>query len=201
MKPRSLFDADAWVGRPFKPAVLPQTPIVRLRNETKAEKPVKKSVPFPPPERFAPYKTGCSPAVRQTIQAVADMAGVPMSAIVSPRRDPETVTVRQAGIWIARRFTNRSLVAIASEVGDRDHSTIVHSIKRVERMIADNGIQPAEDTPEAWTATLIGQHRLDQKQRQLEHAKRQPEIKKRKYEREKALRAARRAARKAGAVA
>jgi hypothetical protein len=201
MKPRSLFDANAWVDRPFKPAALPQTPIVRLPKETKAEKPIKKPVPFPSPDRSAPYKTGCSPAVRQSIQAVADIAGVPMAAIVSPRRDLETVIVRQVGIWIARRFTNRSLVAIASEVGDRDHTTIMHSIKRIEQTIADNGIQPAEDTPEAWTAALLGQHRLDRKQRWLEHAKRQPKIRRQRYERQKALRAARRAARKGETVA
>jgi hypothetical protein len=188
MKPRSLFDVDAWVNREFKPAPRPATPIVRLDQdpELRVEKVVEKVEPFPPSERARPYQTGCSPIVRQTIQAVAAMAGVPMHRIVSERRTGDIVIVRQIAIWIARQFTNRSLKAIASEVGGRDHTTIMHAVQRIDKLIADHGIEAEEETPEAWTRALLAYHQKDQEKRRRAYAERQVVLKRARDQRRRA---------------
>jgi hypothetical protein len=166
MKPRSLFDnPDAWVAETFKRPPRPRSfvtlPKPRPAPEPKVEKIVAPAIAFPPSERAMPYRTGCSPIVRQTIQAVASMAGVPMPWIVGERRSADIVIVRQMAIWIAHRFTNRSLKAIASEVGGRHHTTILYSIQRIDKLIADLGIEVEEDTPEAWTRALLAEYRAD----------------------------------------
>jgi hypothetical protein len=166
MKPRSLFDnPDAWVAETFKRPPQPRSfvtlPKPRPAPEPKVEKIVAPAIPFPPLEQGMPYRTGCSPAVRQTIQAVASMAGVPMAKLVSHRRDIETAFVRHVAIWIARRFTNRSLPAIGSEVGGRDHTTVLHAVRKIDRMVSERGLSPPEDTQEAWVRALLAEYQAD----------------------------------------
>jgi hypothetical protein len=169
MKPRSLFDnPDAWVAETFKRPPRPRSfvtlPKPKPAPEPKVEKIVAPAIPFPPSEQAMPYQTGCSPVVRQTIQAVASMAGVPMAILVSHRRDIETTFVRQVAIWIARRFTNRSLPAIGSEVGGRDHTTVLHAVRKIDRMVSERGLSPPEDTQEAWVRALLSEYQADRRQ-------------------------------------
>jgi hypothetical protein len=180
MKPRSLFDnPDAWVASEFKRPPRPVSIVTLPNPEPKPaeEKIVPPAVPFPPSALAMPYQTGFSPVVRQTIQAVASMAGIPMAHIVSDIRTLEVVIVRQVAIWIARRFTNRSLKVIGSEVGGRDHTTVLHSIQRINKLISERNLVPEEDTPEAWTRLLLFHHAAEEKGRVRAYARRQSEHK------------------------
>jgi chromosomal replication initiator protein len=40
--------------------------------------------------------------------------------------------------WIMRNFTSMSLPQIGAKLGGRDHSTIAHSVERVEKMRASD---------------------------------------------------------------
>ena len=42
---------------------------------------------------------------------------------------------RQIAMYQIRRMTNLSLKEIGREFGDRDHSTVMHSIERVEKLM------------------------------------------------------------------
>jgi len=164
MKHSSLFDTDIWVTRTFTPRPRPATPIVRLLprfapKSKRSEKVVEKPDPFPTVEE-EPHDHGCSPAVRDIVKTVAKISGFSIAEIVGPRRFVDLVRIRQIAAWVARNFTDRSLPAIASEFGGRDHTTILHAVRAVDKSIAKGRIEPAEQTVEGWTRALLARYRV-----------------------------------------
>ncbi len=43
---------------------------------------------------------------------------------------------RQIAMYLSRKLTNASLLEIGEKFGGKDHSTVLHSIKKVEEMIS-----------------------------------------------------------------
>lgn len=60
--------------------------------------------------------------------------------LLSPRKNAWLVQCRQLLYWLARDRTTLSHAAIAQAIGGRDHTTIVHGVKRIEELRA---IDPA----------------------------------------------------------
>jgi chromosomal replication initiator protein len=59
----------------------------------------------------------------------------------SARRDRETVLARQVAIYLARRFSGRTLLEIAADYGCRDHSAASHANAAVKsRLARDPGL-------------------------------------------------------------
>jgi chromosomal replication initiator protein len=58
--------------------------------------------------------------------------GVSLNDLVSQRRDGPTVRARHVAIYLARQMTPYSLPQIAFHFGKRDHTTIMHAVKRIE---------------------------------------------------------------------
>jgi chromosomal replication initiator protein len=50
----------------------------------------------------------------------------------SPRRLKQVVVPRQIGMYLARKLTHSSLIEIGEKFGGKDHSTVIHSIKKIE---------------------------------------------------------------------
>jgi hypothetical protein len=157
MKPRTLFDADAWVRREFKPQPLPETPVVSMRDRG-AKKVAPKAKPFPPSNSSAEkaLKAKSSPAVREMIRIVSTISGVPAERICGHSRNWAIKDVRWTAVWLSRIFTDRSLPAIASEFGGRHHTSILHAVRKVNETIAAAGIEAESETPEAWSSALLG---------------------------------------------
>jgi len=182
VKPRSLFDADAWVAREFKPAPKPQTPIVRLRAQPEPPKadqqPEKVNLrpePFTPAfKRPEEEMRGISPAVRKIIVTVSRVSRVQVLEILGRSRKTGIAEVRQIAFWLARRFTGRSLPSIG-EAFDRDHTTILHGVRLVDRFIEDHLIAPPEDTVEAWAKVLIEHFRAEKARQSILSEKRSRE--------------------------
>ncbi len=65
-------------------------------------------------------------------RAVCDVLHLSRADMRSPRRAPNLVRGRQLAMYVARNRTDLSLAEIARGF-DRDHSTVLHSIRRVER--------------------------------------------------------------------
>jgi len=65
-------------------------------------------------------------------RAVCDVLHLSLEDMRSPRRAPNVVRGRQLAMYVARNRTDLSLAEIARGF-DRDHSTVVHSIRRIER--------------------------------------------------------------------
>lgn len=50
----------------------------------------------------------------------------------SKRRLKQLVVPRQIGMYLARKLTNSSLIEIGEKFGGKDHSTVIHSLKKIE---------------------------------------------------------------------
>jgi chromosomal replication initiator protein len=71
-----------------------------------------------------------APSVAAIQEAVASVLGVPREALVSKQRTPRVTRARQLAMFLTRELTPLSLAQIAREF-DRDHSTVLHSLKVV----------------------------------------------------------------------
>lgn len=58
--------------------------------------------------------------------------------IVSPRRAREAVQARHVAIYLARQLTLLSLSQIGRQFGDRDHTTVLHAVRRMARLMAED---------------------------------------------------------------
>jgi len=203
MKPRSLFDAEAWVTRSFKPVPKPQTPVVSLPTIAPKSKPkpravIKINLPPAAPPTDIPYGESWSPAVRKIVEMVSKVSGVPVHELKGKSKVAPLVDARQVIMFLAYRFTDRSLPVIGKELGGRDHTTAMHGERKIERIIRERKMPgPVENTPEAWAPILLAE--LKQIRAEAAAAYRESQIAYRptKYERQKAARAARRAKREA----
>ncbi|WP_239025021.1 chromosomal replication initiator protein DnaA [Rhodoligotrophos defluvii] len=55
--------------------------------------------------------------------------------LLSPRRARSIVRPRQVGMYLAKRLTSRSLPEIGRRFGGRDHSTVLHAVRKVEELL------------------------------------------------------------------
>ena len=55
--------------------------------------------------------------------------------LLSPRRARSVVVPRQIGMYLAKKMTARSLPEIGRRFGGRDHSTVLHAVRKIEGLI------------------------------------------------------------------
>lgn len=67
------------------------------------------------------------------IETVAEYYKIPVNKIREKDRRKEVSHCRQVGMYIAKTITNYSLKTIGLNFGGRDHSTVIHSIKSIEK--------------------------------------------------------------------
>ena len=72
------------------------------------------------------------------IEEVGKFYGIDSAALRGQGRTRNTALARQIAMYEIRRMTNLSLDDIGREFENRDHSTVLHSIKRVEKLIRDD---------------------------------------------------------------
>ncbi len=58
--------------------------------------------------------------------------------MLSSRRSRYLVRPRQAAIYLTKILTSKSLPEIGREFSNRDHTTIIHSVKTIERLVKDD---------------------------------------------------------------
>jgi chromosomal replication initiator protein len=68
----------------------------------------------------------------QVQEAVAEKLGLTVDAILSPTRTASIAKGRQLAMYLTRELTDLSLPAIAHAFNRRDHTTVIHAIRRVE---------------------------------------------------------------------
>lgn len=66
-------------------------------------------------------------------QVTAEHFGVSMADMLSHRRNREYVTARQIAMYLAKQLTTRSLPFIGRRLGGRDHTTVLHGIRKISR--------------------------------------------------------------------
>ncbi len=67
---------------------------------------------------------------------VAEHFNVKMAEMTSSRRARIVARPRQVAMYLAKQLTSRSLPEIGRKFGGRDHTTVMHAVKRIEELIA-----------------------------------------------------------------
>lgn len=82
--------------------------------------------------------------IDEIIRKVADHYNLRLTDILSPRRARSVARPRQVAMFLAKRLTSKSLPEIGRRFGGRDHTTVIHAVKKIEELRSvDNQI--AED--------------------------------------------------------
>ncbi len=76
--------------------------------------------------------------IEDILRIVSRHYGVSKGDLLSQRRHRSVVWPRQVGMYLAKHLTARSLPEIGRRFGDRDHTTVLHAIRKIEgQMTAD----------------------------------------------------------------
>jgi chromosomal replication initiator protein len=67
---------------------------------------------------------------------VSDYFQLDLETLQSKTRKRHVVQARQLAMFFAKKFTKASLANIGSQIGDRDHATVLHACKTVDNVVA-----------------------------------------------------------------
>jgi chromosomal replication initiator protein len=68
---------------------------------------------------------------------IADMLGYTVESLKGKSRQRPLVTARQIAMYIFRDVTDLSFPAIAREFGGRDHTTVIHAVDKIQRLMKE----------------------------------------------------------------
>lgn len=71
-------------------------------------------------------------------KTVAEYFDLKLADLKSEKRLRNIVQARQIAIWLCREMTKASYPDIGLKFGGKDHSTIIHSFKKIDKMITDD---------------------------------------------------------------
>ena len=71
------------------------------------------------------------------LDATADMFGLSIEDLRGKSRSRPLVTARQIAMYVLREMTDFSYPAIGREFGDRDHTTVMHAVTRISKLMAE----------------------------------------------------------------
>ena len=73
---------------------------------------------------------------------VSNYFNIALSEMLSQRRSRPLARPRQLAMCLAKKLTTRSLPEIGRRFANRDHTTVIHAVKKIEELIhKDNGIR------------------------------------------------------------
>ena len=73
--------------------------------------------------------------IEDILKVVGRHYNVARTDLLSPRRARIVVVPRQIGMYLAKKMTARSLPEIGRRFGGRDHSTVLHAVRKIEGQI------------------------------------------------------------------
>lgn len=82
--------------------------------------------------------------VEEIQRKVSEHYNIRLSDMIGPKRVRTYARPRQVAMYLAKTMTSRSLPEIGRRFGGRDHTTVMHGVKRIEELKAIDG-QMAED--------------------------------------------------------
>lgn len=94
------------------------------------------------------YRRRGVPLGRDVLKAAALHFRFPAEFITADRRQGEIVYARHVAMYVAYMVTNNSTPAIGRIFGNRDHTTVLHAIRKIEKWV-DEGRQSVLDDIEA----------------------------------------------------
>ncbi|MEX0282348.1 MAG: chromosomal replication initiator protein DnaA [Arenibacterium sp.] len=82
--------------------------------------------------------------VEEIQRRVSEYYNIRMSDIIGPKRLRSYARPRQVAMYLCKQLTSRSLPEIGRRFGGRDHTTVMHGVRRIEELKLSDG-QIAED--------------------------------------------------------
>jgi len=82
--------------------------------------------------------------VEEIQRKVAEHFNIRMSDMIGPKRQRSIARPRQVAMYLSKSLTTRSLPDIGRRFGGRDHTTVMHGVRRIEELKAGD-TQLAED--------------------------------------------------------
>ncbi|MEP2534300.1 chromosomal replication initiator protein DnaA [Shimia sp.] len=83
-------------------------------------------------------------SVEEIQRKVADHYNIRLSDMIGPKRVRTFARPRQVAMYLCKQLTSRSLPEIGRRFGGRDHTTVMHGVRRIEELRSQDG-QIAED--------------------------------------------------------
>ncbi len=83
-------------------------------------------------------------SVEEIQRRVAEHYNIRLSDMIGPKRVRTLARPRQVAMYLCKQLTSRSLPEIGRRFGGRDHTTVMHGVKRIEELRTQDG-QIAED--------------------------------------------------------
>lgn len=77
--------------------------------------------------------------IEDILKIVSRHFKVARTDLLSSRRSRDVVRPRQIAMYLAKSLTSRSLPEIGRRFGGRDHTTVLHSVRKVEQLMKDDG--------------------------------------------------------------
>lgn len=115
----------------------------RIYNASRAFAPAVEKMVFPPIPAEE-IKLACEITTLKTYGQVETIQravvnffpAVTLVDINSNRRTAKVVKPRQIAMYLVKTLTSRSFPDIGRRFGDRDHTTVIHAVRKIERLIA-----------------------------------------------------------------
>ncbi len=73
--------------------------------------------------------------IEDILRVIGRHYNIARADILSPRRARSIVRPRQVGMYLAKKLTPRSLPEIGRRFGGRDHSTVLHAVRKIEELL------------------------------------------------------------------
>jgi chromosomal replication initiator protein len=73
-------------------------------------------------------------------KTVAEHYSLTQADLISERRARAVARPRQVAMWLAKQVTTRSLPDIGRRFGGRDHTTVLHAVRRIESLKAEDAV-------------------------------------------------------------
>ena len=87
------------------------------------------------PSKAAPATTRSTASIDDIQSRTSTVLGLQQGELISPRRNRRLVYARQIAMYLCRELTDHSLPAIAQQFGGRDHTTVLHAHRKIQREI------------------------------------------------------------------
>lgn len=89
---------------------------------------------------FAAHRADTLPLrpIREIQEAVSRYFQLPLNEMLSERQSRHVVRPRHIAMYLARELTLHSYPSIGRHFGNRDHTTVMHACRKVEKLVEED---------------------------------------------------------------
>jgi chromosomal replication initiator protein len=82
--------------------------------------------------------------IEEIQRRVAEHYNMRLSDLIGPKRSRPIARPRQMAMYLCKQMTTRSLPEIGRRFGGRDHTTVIHGVRKIEELLGTDS-QLADD--------------------------------------------------------